>query len=177
MASPASTLKSLNMLVEIKTSMSEINSIEGSMQYTQGRFAIVCARFNGFVVESLLAGAVDTLKRCGVDAAAITVVKTPGAFEIPVVAQGLAQSGNYNAIIALGAVIRGATPHFDIVANESAKGLSAIALDHGIPVINGILTTDTIEQAIERAGTKAGNKGAEAAAGAIEMANLMAQLA
>ena len=156
--------------------MSQINSIEGSLQYTQGRFAIVCARFNGFIVESLLAGAVDTLKRSGVDESSITVVKTPGAFEIPVVVQGLAQSGNYNAVIALGAVIRGATPHFDIVANESAKGLSAIALDHGIPVINGILTTDTIEQAIERAGTKAGNKGAEAAAGAIEMVNLMSKL-
>ncbi len=156
--------------------MSQINSIEGSMQYSQGRFAIVSARFNGFVVESLLAGAVDTLKRSGVEESAITVVKTPGAFEIPVVVQGLAQTGNYNAIIALGAVIRGATPHFDIVANESAKGLSAIALDHGIPVINGILTTDSIEQAIERAGTKAGNKGSEAAAAAIEMVNLMSQL-
>ena len=156
--------------------MSEINSIEGSLQYSEGRFAIVCARFNGFIVESLLAGAVDTLKRNGVDESAITVIKTPGAFEIPVAVQALAQSGNYSAVIALGAVIRGATPHFDIVANESAKGLSAIALDHGIPVINGILTTDSIEQAIERAGTKAGNKGAEAAAGAIEMVNLMAQL-
>ena len=155
--------------------MSDVNVIEGSMQYSQGRFAIVCARFNGFIVESLLAGAVDTLKRCGVEASAITVVKTPGAFEIPVVAERLAQTGNYHAIIALGAVIRGATPHFDIVANESAKGLSAVALDHGIPVINGILTTDTIEQAIERAGTKAGNKGAEAAAGAIEMVNVIAQ--
>jgi len=164
------------MLVEIKIPMSEINSIEGSLQYTQGRFAIVCSRFNGFIVESLLAAAVDTLQRHGVDASAITVVKTPGAFEIPIAVQGLAQTGNYNAIIALGAVIRGATPHFDIVANESAKGLSAIALDHGIPVINGILTTDTIEQAIERAGTKVGNKGGEAAAGAIEMVNLMAQL-
>ena len=101
------------------------------------------------------------------------MVKTPGAFEIPVVVQGLANGGNYNAIIALGAVIRGATPHFDIVANESAKGLSAIALDHGIPVINGILTTDSIEQAIERAGTKAGNKGWSAAIDAVEMANLL----
>ncbi len=108
--------------------MSEVNLIEGSMQYSQGRFALVCARFNGFIVESLLAGAIDTLKRNGVDESAITVVKTPGAFEIPVVVQGLAQSGNYSAIIALGAVIRGATPHFDVVANESAKGLSAVAL-------------------------------------------------
>jgi 6,7-dimethyl-8-ribityllumazine synthase len=156
--------------------MSEINSIEGSLQYTKGEFAIVVARFNGFVVESLLEGAIDTLKRSGVAESAITVVRVPGAFEVPVVVQGLAQSGNYSAVIALGAVIRGATPHFDIVANESAKGLSAIALDHGIPVINGILTTDTIEQAIERAGTKAGNKGSEAAAGAIEMVNLMSQI-
>ncbi len=156
--------------------MSEINSIEGSLQYTKGEFAIVVARFNGFVVESLLEGAIDTLKRSGVAESAITVVRVPGAFEVPVVVQGLAQTGNYSAVIALGAVIRGATPHFDIVANESAKGLSAIALDHGIPIINGILTTDSIEQAIERAGTKAGNKGSEAAAGAIEMVNLMSQI-
>ena len=156
--------------------MSEINSIEGSLPYTQGPYSIDFARFNCVVVESLLAGAIDTLKRSGVSESAITVVKTPGAFEVPVVVQGLAQSGNYSAIIALGAVIRGATPHFDIVANESAKGLSAIALDHGIPVINGILTTDSIEQAIERAGTKAGNKGSESAAGAIVMGSLMSQV-
>jgi len=118
----------------------------------------------------------DTLLRHGVAAADITVVRVPGAFELPVTVQGLAQSGNYSAIIALGAVIRGATPHFDIVANESAKGLSAIALDHGMPIINGILTTENIEQTIERAGTKAGNKGAEAAAAAIEMVNVFKQL-
>ena len=156
--------------------MSECKIVEGSLQYKKGTFAIVCARFNGFVVESLLAGAVDTLKRSGVSDNDITVVKVPGAFELPVVVQNLAQSGKYNAIIALGAVIRGATPHFDIVANESAKGLSAVALDHGLPIINGILTTDSIEQAIERAGTKAGNKGSEAAAGAIEMVNLLQKL-
>ncbi|MCG6937736.1 MAG: 6,7-dimethyl-8-ribityllumazine synthase [Gammaproteobacteria bacterium] len=156
--------------------MSECKVIDGSLQYTEGRFAIVVARFNGFIVESLLAGAVDTLTRNGVSASDITVVKVPGAFEVPVVAQNLAQSGDYNAIIALGAVIRGATPHFDIVANESAKGLSAVALDHGLPVINGILTTDSIEQSIERAGTKAGNKGAEAAAAAIEMVNIFRHL-
>ena len=150
--------------------------IDGSLQYKEGRFAIVVARFNGFIVESLLAGALDTLTRNGVAATDITVVKVPGAFEVPVTVQGLAQSGKYNAIIALGAVIRGATPHFDIVANESAKGLSAVALDHGLPVINGILTTDSIEQSIERAGTKAGNKGAEAAAAAIEMVNIFKQL-
>ncbi len=118
----------------------------------------------------------DTFIRHGVVASDITVVKVPGAFELPVVVQNLAQSGNYSAIVALGAVIRGATPHFDIVANESAKGLSAIALDHGMPIINGILTTDSIEQTIERAGTKAGNKGGEAAATAIEMASIFQQL-
>jgi 6,7-dimethyl-8-ribityllumazine synthase len=156
--------------------MSESKIIDGSLQYKEGRFAIVVARFNGFIVESLLAGAMDTFLRNGVSAGDITVVRVPGAFELPVVVQNLAQSGNYNAIVALGAVIRGATPHFDIVANESAKGLSAIALDHGLPVINGILTTDTIEQTIERAGTKAGNKGAEAASAAIEMVNIFKQL-
>ena len=156
--------------------MSE-NNIEGSLQYSKGEFAIVCARFNGFIVESLLAGAMDTLKRSGVADSDITVVKVPGAFEVPVTVQNLAQSGKYSAIIALGAVIRGATPHFDIVANESAKGLSAVALDHGMPIINGILTTDSIEQTIERAGTKAGNKGSEAAASAIEMVSLFQKLA
>ncbi len=156
--------------------MSETNIIEGSLQYKEGRFAIAVARFNGYIVESLVAGAMDVLLRHGVAASDITVVRVPGAFELPVTVQQLAQSGKYNAIIALGAVIRGATPHFDIVANESAKGLSAIALDHGMPIINGILTTDSIEQTIERAGTKAGNKGAEAAASAIEMVNVFKQL-
>ena len=156
--------------------MNESKVIEGSLQYTDGRFAIVVARFNGFIVESLLDGAVDTLVRHGVSPSDITVVRVPGAFELPVTVQGLAQSGNYSAIIALGAVIRGSTPHFDIVANESAKGLSAIALDHGMPIINGILTTENIEQTIERAGTKAGNKGSEAAAAAIEMVNIFKQL-
>lgn len=157
--------------------MSESKIIEGSLQYKEGRFAIVVARFNGYIVESLLAGAMDTLLRHGVSASDITVVRVPGAFELPVTVQNLAQSGNYSAIIALGAVIRGSTPHFDIVANESAKGLSAIALDHGMPIINGILTTENIEQTIERAGTKAGNKGAEAAAVAIEMVDVFKQLA
>lgn len=156
--------------------MSESKIIEGGLQYTEGSFAIVVARFNGYIVESLLAGAMDTLLRHGVAASDITVVRVPGAFELPVTVQALAQSGNYSAIIALGAVIRGATPHFDIVANESAKGLSAIALDHGMPIINGILTTENIEQTIERAGTKAGNKGAESAMVAIEMVNIFKQL-
>ncbi len=156
--------------------MNESKIVEGSMQYKKGRFAIVVARFNGFIVESLVSGAMDTLLRHGVSASDITLVRVPGAFELPVTVQKLAQSGDYSAIIALGAVIRGATPHFDIVANESAKGLSAIALDHGMPIINGILTTDSIEQTIERAGTKAGNKGSEAAAAAIEMVNVFSQL-
>jgi len=157
--------------------MSESKIVEGSLQYSEGRFAIVVARFNGFIVESLLDGAMDTLIRHGVAASDITVVRVPGAFELPVTVQALAQSGSYSAVIALGAVIRGSTPHFDIVANESAKGLSAIALDHGMPIINGILTTENIEQTIERAGTKAGNKGSEAAAAAIEMVNIFKQLA
>lgn len=156
--------------------MSTIKTIEGSLQYSKGRFAIACARFNGFIVEALLAGALDTLKRNGVADSDITVVKVPGAFELPVIAQKLAQNDDYDAIIVLGAVIRGATPHFDIVANESAKGLSSVALDHSLPVINGILTTDSIEQAIERAGTKAGNKGSEAAAAALEMVSLFDQM-
>ncbi len=156
--------------------MSESKIIEGSLQYKEGTFAIVVARFNGYIVESLLDGAMDTLLRHGVSASDITVVRVPGAFELPVTVQGLAQSGNYSAIIALGAIIRGATPHFDIVANESAKGLSAIALDHGMPIVNGILTTENIEQTIERAGTKAGNKGAESAMVAIEMVNVFTQL-
>ncbi len=156
--------------------MSECKIIEGSLQYSQGSFAIVVARFNGFIVESLLDGALDMFKRSGVADADITVIRVPGAFELPVVVQNLAQSGNYSAIVALGAVIRGATPHFDIVASESAKGLSTVALDNGLPVINGILTTDSIEQSIERAGTKAGNKGAEAAASAIEMSNIFQQI-
>ena len=156
--------------------MSETKIVEGSLQYKEGRFAIVVARFNGYIVESLLDGAMDVLVRHGVAPSDITVVRVPGAFELPVTVQALAQSGDYNAIIALGAVIRGSTPHFDIVANESAKGLSAIALDHGMPIINGILTTENIEQTIERAGTKAGNKGAEAAMSAIEMVNVFKQL-
>jgi len=156
--------------------MTKYNLIEGGLQYSSGRFAIAVARFNGFIVESLLAGAMDTFRRSGVDETQVTVVKVPGAFELPVTIQALAQTGQYHAIIALGAVIRGATPHFDIVAGESAKGLSAIALDHNLPVINGIITTDSIEQSIERAGTKAGNKGADAAAAAIEMSNLFQML-
>ncbi|XID74952.1 6,7-dimethyl-8-ribityllumazine synthase [Alkanindiges sp. WGS2144] len=151
-----------------------IRNIEGQMnQADKDRYAIVVGRFNSFVVEHLLDGAVDTLKRHGVAAANITVIRAPGAWELPVVAKKLATTGHYDAIIALGAVIRGSTPHFDFVAGECAKGLGVVGLEHSLPVINGVLTTDTIEQAIERSGTKAGNKGSEAALTAIEMVNLL----
>lgn len=156
--------------------MSEVKTIEGELQYSEGRFAIVVARFNGFIVDSLQAGAIDALKRHGVADESITVIKVPGAYEMPFATQRLAQSGNYDAIIGLGAVIRGSTPHFDFVAGEASKGMASVGLDHGLPVIFGVLTTDTIEQAIERAGTKAGNKGAEAAITAIEMVNLFKKL-
>lgn len=156
--------------------MSNINKIEGSFHVEGMRVGILAARFNGFVVESLVHGAVDALVRHGVDDDKIDVVMVPGAFELPVTAAAMAASKKYDVVIALGAVIRGATPHFDIVAGESAKGLSKVALDHAMPVINGVLTTETIEQAIERAGTKAGNKGAESAMGAIEMVSLLRQL-
>ena len=156
--------------------MSEVKTIEGELQYSEGRFAIVVARFNGFIVESLQAGAIDAFRRHGVAEENITVIKVPGAYEMPVATQRLAQSGKFDAIIGLGAVIRGSTPHFDFVAGEASKGMASVALDHGLPVIFGVLTTDTIEQAIERAGTKAGNKGAEAAITAIEMVNLFKKL-
>lgn len=151
-----------------------IQRIEGVLhQAQQEKYAILVGRFNSFVVEHLLEGAIDTLKRHGVPEQHITVVHAPGAWELPVVARKLVQTQQYDAIIALGAVIRGSTPHFDFVAGECAKGLGVVALDSGVPVINGVLTTDTIEQAIERSGTKAGNKGSEAALTAIEMVNLL----
>ena len=156
--------------------MSNIENIEGDFSSVTGRYAIVVARFNSFLVESLVAGAVDTLQRHGISDADIQIYRVPGAFEIPLVVDKLAAAGNHDAIIALGAVIRGSTPHFDIVAGESASGLSRSMQRHGVPVINGILTTDTIEQTIERAGTKAGNKGAEAALGAIEMVSLLQKI-
>ncbi len=140
------------------------------------RFAVVVSRFNAFISEHLLKGAMDALARHGVSDEDVDVAWVPGAFEIPLVARRLAESGRYDAIICLGAVIRGATPHFDYVAGESAKGIAAASLHTGVPVIYGVLTTDTIEQAIERAGTKAGNKGADAAMAAIEMANLLRAL-
>ena len=138
--------------------MSDIRQINGDVSVSSASIAIVVGRFNGFIVESLLSGALDTLTRAGINPDDITVSHVPGAFEMPVVIQQYAQKGQFDAIIGLGAVIRGATPHFDIVAGENAKALASLALKFNVPVINGVLTTDTIEQAIERAGTKAGNK-------------------
>jgi 6,7-dimethyl-8-ribityllumazine synthase len=153
-----------------------LKTIEGELQVRNARFCVVVARFNSFVVESLLDGAVDALKRHGASEADITVVRVPGAFEMPLALEKIAAKGEYDGIIALGAVIRGGTPHFDFVAGECVKGLAQVTLKHAMPIAFGVLTTDTIEQAIERAGTKAGNKGAEAALSAIEMVNLLRQL-
>ena len=153
--------------------MSKITEYEGRLQVRDARFALLVSRFNGFVVESLLKGAVDTLTRHGAEAGDLHVVRVPGAFEMPLVAQRLAASKKYDAILALGAVIRGGTPHFEYVAGECTKGLASVAMEYDIPVAFGVLTVDTIEQAIERAGTKAGNKGVEAALSAIEMVDLL----
>lgn len=154
-----------------------MNVIEGSAIASGKKFAIVVSRFNHFIVDSLLGGAIDTLKRHGaVDEADITVIKVPGAYELPLVAKKAAKSGKFDAIIAIGAVIRGGTPHFDFVAGECNKGLAQVSLESEIPVSFGVITTDSIEQAIERAGTKAGNKGGEAALGALEMVNVLSQL-
>ena len=156
--------------------MSEIETIEGDFSDGAGNYALVVARWNSFVVEHLLEGAVDTLHRHGVSDDQITIVRAPGAFEIPLVCKKVAERGGVDAIIALGAVIRGGTPHFEYVAGECTKGLSQVAHEYGIPVAFGVLTVDTIEQAVERSGTKAGNKGAEAAMSALEMVSLLKQL-
>lgn len=153
-----------------------IRTLEGSFTQTTGQFALVVSRFNSFVVDSLVAGAVDTLRRHGVADKHITVVRAPGAFELPLVVQKVAEKKQFDAIIALGAVIRGGTPHFEYVAGECAKGIAQVSLQYGVPVAFGVLTVDTIEQAIERSGTKAGNKGAEAALSALEMVSLIRQL-
>ncbi|WAJ71372.1 6,7-dimethyl-8-ribityllumazine synthase [Catenovulum adriaticum] len=151
--------------------------IEGAFSAQGKKFAIVVSRFNSFIVESLVEGAIDTLKRHGqVEDKDITIIRCPGAYELPLVAKKVAETKNYDAIIALGAVIRGGTPHFDFVANECNKGLAQVSLDFGLPVAFGVLTTDSIEQTIERAGTKMGNKGGEAALSALEMVNLVSQL-
>jgi 6,7-dimethyl-8-ribityllumazine synthase len=153
-----------------------IKTIEGDLRIQGARFALVATRFNGFIVEALLAGAIDTLKRHGAQEQDLLVVRVPGAFEMPPVVRRLAEAREHDAIVALGAVIRGATPHFDYVAGECAKGLASVALSTGVPVALGVLTVDTIEQAIERAGTKAGNKGSDAALSAIEMVSLTGKL-
>lgn len=150
-----------------------MNTYEGLLTVNNEKFCIVISRFNEFIGGKLLSGAVDELKRHGVDEANIDVVWCPGAFEIPLVAKKCANTGNYSAIITLGAVIKGSTSHYDYVCAEVSKGVASVSLETGIPVIFGVLTTDNIEQAIERAGTKAGNKGSDAAKSAIEMANLM----
>jgi 6,7-dimethyl-8-ribityllumazine synthase len=153
-----------------------VKTIEGRLSAQGLRFAIVASRFNDFIVERLVGGAVDALTRSGAAADAIDLVRVPGAFEIPLAAREVARSGRYDAVVCVGCVIRGATPHFEYVAGEMASGIAAVARDTGIPVAFGVLTSETIEQAIERAGTKAGNKGFEAAMTAVEMANLLRDL-
>ena len=156
--------------------MEGVNHIEGNLSAEDRSFGIVASRFNDFVVKALLEGAIEAIRRHGGDAAAVDVVWVPGSYEIPLVARELALSGRYDALICLGAVIRGATAHFDYVAGGAAGGISNVALETGVPVIFGVITTESIEQAIERAGTKMGNKGFEAAVSAMEMADLMAKL-
>jgi len=153
-----------------------MKTIEGDLTIRGARFGIAVSRFNSFIVESLLSGAVDALKRHGADEKDIEVVRVPGAYELPLVVQRMAATKQYDAIIALGCVIRGGTPHFEYVAGEATKGLASVMMNHDVPVAFGVLTTDSIEQAIERAGTKAGNKGVEAAMSAVEMVNLLKRL-
>ena len=150
--------------------------IEGDFSANTAKFTLVVGRFNSAIVDNLCAGAIDTLRRQGVPEANISVVRVPGAYEIPLAAQRVAAKGGTDAIIALGAVIRGGTPHFDFVAGECSSGLSRVALNHDIPIAFGVLTTDTIEQAVERSGTKAGNKGADAAMTALEMVSLLRKI-
>lgn len=153
-----------------------MNILEGKLLAEGQRIGIVAARFNEFITSKLLGGAQDAFVRHGGDATKLEVAWVPGAFEIPLVAKKMVESGKYDAVVCIGAVIRGATPHFDMVANEATKGVAHVGLQTGVPVIFGILTTDSIEQAVERAGTKAGNKGFEAMVTAIEMVNLLKQI-
>jgi len=152
------------------------NVLEGKLMAEGLRVAVIVSRFNDFICSRLVDGAMDALIRHGASENKIVLVKVPGAFEMPLAAKKLAESGKYDAVICLGAVIRGATPHFDYVASEVSKGIASVALESGIPVTFGVLTTDTLEQAIERAGSKSGNKGYEAAMAAVEMANLFKEL-
>lgn len=153
-----------------------MKTFEGNLIAPKGKFAIVCGRFNEFIGGKLVSGAMDGFRRHGVNEEDIDMAWVPGAYEIPLIAAKLAKTGNYAGVVCLGAVIRGSTPHFDFVANEVSKGVATVSLETGVPVIFGVLTTDTIEQAIERAGTKAGNKGFDAAVTAIEMANLLTSI-
>jgi 6,7-dimethyl-8-ribityllumazine synthase len=154
----------------------EVNHIEGNLSAAGRSFGIVASRFNDFVVKALLEGAIEAIRRHGGDVRAVDVAWVPGSYEIPVVAREFARTGRYDAVVCLGAVIRGSTAHFDYVAGGVSGGISAVALETGVPVIFGVITTETIEQAIERAGTKMGNKGFEAAVSAMEMADLMPKL-
>ncbi|MFP1681337.1 6,7-dimethyl-8-ribityllumazine synthase [Alloalcanivorax sp. C16-1] len=156
--------------------MHDIKTFEGTLNNVGGRYALVVTRFNSFVVEALLAGAVDALVRHGVSRDDIEIIRVPGAWELPVAVKNLLAKRDYDAVVALGAVIRGGTAHFEYVAGEAAKGLAAVQNDSGVPVAFGVLTVDSIEQAIERSGTKAGNKGAEAAMSALEMVSLLKAL-
>jgi len=156
--------------------MTDIKTIEGTFTSGKGNYSIVVGRWNSFVVEPLLQGALDTLRRHGVSDKQITIVRAPGAFEIPLVCKKVAAKGNVDAIIALGAVIRGGTPHFEYVAGECTKGIAMVSMEYDVPISFGVLTVDTIEQAIERSGSKAGNKGEEAAMSALEMVSLMSAL-
>lgn len=156
--------------------MAEVKCIEGDLSARGARFGIILARFNSFIGDRLLEGALDTLVRHGADRSQVEVVRVPGAYEMPLVAKTMAAAGKYDALIALGAVIRGATPHFEYVAGEASKGLAQVMIQFDVPVAFGLLTVDSIEQAVERAGTKSGNKGADAALSAIEMANLLKRL-
>ena len=156
--------------------MTDIKTIEGTFTGGKGKYSIVVGRWNSFVVEPLLEGALDTLRRHGVSDKQITIVRAPGAFEIPLVCKKVASNGNVDAIIALGAVIRGGTPHFEYVAGECTKGIAMVSMEYEVPISFGVLTVDTIEQAIERSGSKAGNKGEEAAMSALEMVSLMSAL-
>lgn len=156
--------------------MKEINQTEGELIARNARFGLVVSRFNSFISERLLEAAVDTLQRHGVDRANMHIVRVPGAHEIPLAAKTLAKTNNFDALVALGAIIRGATPHFDYVAGGCSGGIAQVSLDCDIPIGFGVLTVDTVEQAVERAGTKAGNKGADAAMAALEMVNVLRQL-
>ena len=147
--------------------------IEGTLEAKGFRFGIIVSRFNSFISDRLLEGTIDTLTRHGADRDQLTVVKVPGAFELPLIAKKMADSEKYDALICIGAVIRGGTPHFEYVSSEMTKGIASVSLQSGLPIAFGVLTTDSVEQAIERAGTKAGNKGVDAAMSAIEMVNLL----